>query len=163
MVTFQILTKQRKSSSKPRHGLWIHHPSNATSREPDICRVVVLEPRLYTEDSRTSVTRIVQPDNLPTLEVLVFVGEAVLASDVSRWEPLPVANPIFVGSWCWSLGCTLKTAEHSAGPYALREKAISNFAVNVACLTPTVTRIVQPDNLPTLEVLGRGAGASAVH
>ncbi|PWY91675.1 amino acid adenylation [Aspergillus sclerotioniger CBS 115572] len=34
-----------------------------------------------------SVSRIVAPDRLPGLQVLAFVGEAVLASDVARWKP----------------------------------------------------------------------------
>ncbi|KAJ5965860.1 hypothetical protein N7481_012574 [Penicillium waksmanii] len=34
-----------------------------------------------------TVTRIVSPESLHCLETLVFVGEAVLASDVARWEP----------------------------------------------------------------------------
>ncbi|PYI02476.1 acetyl-CoA synthetase-like protein [Aspergillus sclerotiicarbonarius CBS 121057] len=34
-----------------------------------------------------SVTRILAPDRLPGLQVLAFVGEAVLASDVARWRP----------------------------------------------------------------------------
>ncbi|KAJ6178251.1 hypothetical protein N7519_008712 [Penicillium mononematosum] len=34
-----------------------------------------------------SVTRIISPDSVQTLKVLMFVGEAVLASDVVRWEP----------------------------------------------------------------------------
>ncbi|KAK2766911.1 NRPS [Arachnomyces sp. PD_36] len=33
-----------------------------------------------------TVTRILDPETLPGLEALAFVGEAVLASDVSRWE-----------------------------------------------------------------------------
>ncbi|KGO57957.1 AMP-dependent synthetase/ligase [Penicillium expansum] len=34
-----------------------------------------------------SVTRIISPDSVKSLKVLMFVGEAVLASDVVRWEP----------------------------------------------------------------------------
>ena len=34
-----------------------------------------------------TVTRILSPKALPNLEALAFVGEAVLASDVARWEP----------------------------------------------------------------------------
>lgn len=34
-----------------------------------------------------TVTRILSPEKLPNLDALAFVGEAVLASDVARWEP----------------------------------------------------------------------------
>ncbi|PWY75370.1 acetyl-CoA synthetase-like protein [Aspergillus heteromorphus CBS 117.55] len=34
-----------------------------------------------------SVTRILTPGSVPSLQVLAFVGEAVLASDIARWKP----------------------------------------------------------------------------
>ncbi|KAJ5674298.1 uncharacterized protein N7477_004232 [Penicillium maclennaniae] len=73
-----------------------------------------------------SVTRIMSPDSVQSLKVLMFVGEAVLASDVVRWEPfVHVGNAygpaecsaVFSGGFGWvvhpkdhrvlmPLGCT---------------------------------------------------------
>ncbi|KAJ5372016.1 AMP-dependent synthetase/ligase [Penicillium concentricum] len=80
-----------------------------------------------------SVTRIISPDSVRSLKVLVFVGEAVLASDVVRWEPF-----VHVGN-------AYGPAECSA-VFSVQPNLKSNDPANIGFSTGGFGWVVHPDN-----------------
>ncbi|KAJ5816980.1 AMP-dependent synthetase/ligase [Penicillium robsamsonii] len=80
-----------------------------------------------------SVTRIISPDSVKSLKVLVFVGEAVLASDVDRWEPF-----VHVGN-------AYGPAECSA-VFSVQPNLKSNDPANIGFSTGGSGWVVNPDD-----------------
>ncbi|OQE20976.1 hypothetical protein PENFLA_c015G04071 [Penicillium flavigenum] len=88
-----------------------------------------------------TVTRIVQPDNLPTLEVLVFVGEAVLASDVSRWEPFVQVRNAYGPAECSAV-------------FSVQPRLQHHDPANIGFATGSVGWVVDPQNHERLMPVG---------
>ncbi|OQD78770.1 hypothetical protein PENANT_c082G03126 [Penicillium antarcticum] len=88
-----------------------------------------------------SVTRIISPENVDTLKVLMFVGEAVLASDIVRWEP-------FV-----QVGNAYGPAECSA-VFSVQPNIKSNDPANIGFSTGGSGWVVHPDDHRVLMPLG---------
>ncbi|KAJ6167355.1 hypothetical protein N7497_000198 [Penicillium chrysogenum] len=88
-----------------------------------------------------TVTRIVQPDNLPTLEVLVFVGEAVLASDVSRWEPFVQVRNAYGPAECSAV-------------FSVQPRLQHHDPTNIGFATGSVGWVVDPQNHERLMPVG---------
>ncbi|KAF4769418.1 hypothetical protein HAV15_008425 [Penicillium sp. str.  len=80
-----------------------------------------------------SVTRIISPDSVQSLKVLMFVGEAVLASDVVRWEPF-----VHVGN-------AYGPAECSA-VFSVQPNLNSNDPANIGFSTGGAGWVVHPDD-----------------
>ncbi|KAF9892619.1 hypothetical protein FE257_001021 [Aspergillus nanangensis] len=88
-----------------------------------------------------TVTRILNPNCLPALEVLVFVGEAVLGSDVARWQPFVTISNAYGPAEC--------SAVFSVQPHLqLLDPANIGFA------TGGVGWVVHPDDHRRLMPLG---------
>lgn len=88
-----------------------------------------------------SVTRIINPDSVQSLKVLMFVGEAVLASDVVRWEPF-----VHVGN-------AYGPAECSA-VFSVQPNLNSNDPANIGFSTGGSGWVVHPDDHRVLMPLG---------
>ncbi|KAI3222123.1 hypothetical protein DTO012A7_8989 [Penicillium roqueforti] len=88
-----------------------------------------------------SVTRIISPDSLKSLKVLMFVGEAVLASDVLRWEPF-----VHVGN-------AYGPAECSA-VFSVQPNLKSNDPANIGFSTGGSGWVVHPEDHRVLMPLG---------
>lgn len=88
-----------------------------------------------------SVTRIISPDSVQSLKVLMFVGEAVLASDVVRWEPF-----VHVGN-------AYGPAECSA-VFSVQPNLNSNDPANIGFSTGGSGWVVHPDDYRVLMPLG---------
>ncbi|KAJ5210211.1 AMP-dependent synthetase/ligase [Penicillium cf. griseofulvum] len=88
-----------------------------------------------------SVTRIISPDSVKSLKVLVFVGEAVLASDVVRWEPF-----VHVGN-------AYGPAECSA-VFSVQPNLKSNDPANIGFSTGGCGWVIHPEDHRVLMPLG---------
>ncbi|CAI7648521.1 unnamed protein product [Penicillium glandicola] len=88
-----------------------------------------------------SVTRIISPDSVKSLKVLVFVGEAVLASDVVRWEPF-----VHVGN-------AYGPAECSA-VFSVQPNLKSNDPANIGFSTGGSGWVVHPEDHRVLMPVG---------
>ncbi|CAG8908849.1 unnamed protein product [Penicillium egyptiacum] len=88
-----------------------------------------------------SVTRIISPDSVQSLKVLMFVGEAVLASDVVRWEPF-----VHVGN-------AYGPAECSA-VFSVQPNLKSNDPANIGFSTGGSGWVVHPEDHRVLMPLG---------
>ncbi|KAJ5971198.1 AMP-dependent synthetase/ligase [Penicillium vulpinum] len=88
-----------------------------------------------------SVTRIINPDSVKSLKVLMFVGEAVLASDVVRWEPF-----VHVGN-------AYGPAECSA-VFSVQPNLKSNDPANIGYSTGGSGWVVHPEDHRVLMPLG---------
>ncbi|KAJ5212665.1 uncharacterized protein N7498_004311 [Penicillium cinerascens] len=88
-----------------------------------------------------SVTRIISPDSVQSLKVLIFVGEAVLASDVVRWEPF-----VHVGN-------AYGPAECSA-VFSVQPNLKSNDPANIGFSTGGSGWVVHPEDHQVLMPLG---------
>ncbi|RAL01226.1 amino acid adenylation [Aspergillus ibericus CBS 121593] len=88
-----------------------------------------------------SVTRILAPDRLPGLQVLAFVGEAVLASDVARWRPYVQVRNAYGPAECSAV-------------FSVQPQLQEHDPTNIGFPTGSVGWVVHPEDHQRLMPLG---------
>ncbi|PYH97179.1 acetyl-CoA synthetase-like protein [Aspergillus ellipticus CBS 707.79] len=88
-----------------------------------------------------SVTRILTPDRVSSLRVLAFVGEAVLASDITRWKPFVEVRNAYGPAECSAV-------------FSVQPQLQENDPTNIGFPTGCVGWVVHPQNHEKLMPLG---------
>ncbi|OOF99291.1 hypothetical protein ASPCADRAFT_163413 [Aspergillus carbonarius ITEM 5010] len=88
-----------------------------------------------------SVSRILAPDRLPGLQVLAFVGEAVLASDIARWRSYVQVRNAYGPAECSAV-------------FSVQPQLQEHDPTNIGFPTGSVGWVVHPQDQETLMPLG---------
>lgn len=88
-----------------------------------------------------TVTRILSPKTVPNLKVLVFVGEAVLATDIARWSPFVQVRNAYGPAECSAV-------------FSVQPNLQQRDPCNIGCPTGGVGWVVYPEDHRRLMPLG---------